>query len=344
MLGRNPGHVTTQGQIVADLFSAEGYHVTSVSSKLNRAGRMSEIVATLIRGFKLYDAVVLETFSGLSFVMADVVSLMCKLLNLPLVMFLHGGNLPAFSRKHPRWVRSVLNRANKLIAPSEFIAAKFRDLGYDVAVIPNVIEIDDYPFHEREIVRPRLIWMRSFHEVYNPQMAVRVLAGLRKIMPDATLTMAGADKGLLAETEALAAELGSSSSTRFVGFLDHAGKIDEFSKADIYINTNHIDNMPVSVLEARALGLPVVATDVGGLSYLVTHGEDGLLVPDDNCEAMIAAVRELVENPGLAHRLSLRGREVVKASDWANVRAKWEAMFSELFAERREPAVAKEHL
>jgi glycosyltransferase involved in cell wall biosynthesis len=196
-----------------------------------------------------------------------------------------------------------------------------------------VIEIDDYPFHEREIVRPSLIWMRSFHEVYNPEMAIRVLAGLKKIWPDASLTMAGADKGLRTDTEKLAIDLGLSSSIRFVGFLDHHGKLEEFSKADIYINTNRIDNMPVSVLEARALGLPVVATEVGGLAYLITHGEDGLLVPDNDCEAMITAVKELVENPKLAHRLSLRGREAVDASDWPQVRAKWEAMLSDVLSD-----------
>src|SRR5688500_2380788 len=220
MLGRNPGHVTTQGQIVADLFSGDGFHVTSVSSKLNRIVRIIDIIATLVRGVKSYDVVVLETFSGLSFVMADVVSLVCKLLDLPLVMFLHGGNLPAFMRKHPRWVGRVLRRADRLASPSEFMAASFRDHGYEVAVVQNVVEIGGYPFRERKEVRPHLVWMRSFHEIYIPEMAVHVLSGLRRIWHDATLTMAGADKGLRPRVEKLAADLGLSDSIRFVGFLD----------------------------------------------------------------------------------------------------------------------------
>ena len=334
MLGRNPGHVTTQGQIVADMFSADGYQVTSVSSQLNRILRLLEIVVTLVRGFRRYDVVVLETFSGLSFVMADVVSLLCKLLKLPLVMFLHGGNLPTFARQHPRRVRRALRRADSLVAPSEFIAASFRELGYDVVVIPNAIEIDNYPFRERRSVRPKLVWMRSFHDIYNPFLAVRVLAGLRQIWPDATLTMAGSDKGLRPAVEKLVGELELSDSVRFVGFLDHEGKLDELARADIYINTNRIDNMPVSVIEARALGLPVVATEVGGLPYLIRNGENGMLVPDDDCQSMIAAVKELVENPKLANRLSRLGRAAAETSDWSQLRLKWEALLSGVLSAR----------
>jgi glycosyltransferase involved in cell wall biosynthesis len=266
--------------------------------------------------------------------MADVVSLLCRFLNLPLIMFLHGGNLPAFTREHSRWVRTVLKRADRLVAPSEFMAAGFRELGYEVVVIPNAIEISSYPFQERRSVRPNIAWMRSFHDVYNPEMAVRVLEGVRQIWPDATLMMAGGDKGLRTSVEKLAQELGVSSSVRFVGFLDHYGKVDELSRADIYLNTNRIDNMPVSVIEARALGLPVVATDVGGLPYLIRHGENGMLGPDDDCESMVEAVKELVENPKLANRLSRLGREAAETSDWSQVRSKWEALLSDVLSGR----------
>lgn len=330
MLGRNPGRVTTQGQIIADMFSTEGFEVTSVSSRLNRVLRLSEVVFTLIRGSSRYDVVVLETFSGLSFVMADVASRLCDLKNLPLVMFLHGGNLPAFAGNWPAWVSRVFKRADKLAAPSEFIAAKFRDRGFDVTVIPNTIEIHSYPFQERKAIRPNLIWMRSFHDLYNPEMAVRVLAGLKRSHPEATLTMAGADKGVRPAVEELAAEIGLSDSIRFVGFLDQKGKIEEFAKADIYLNTNRVDNMPVSVIEARALGLPVVATEVGGLPYIIRNRENGLLVPDNDVEAMVSAIEELVADPDLSNRISLRGREIAEASDWNKVRVKWEDLLSEV--------------
>ena len=83
--------------------------------------------------------------------------------------------------------------------------------------------------------------------------------------------MAGKDKGLEENLRKMAEEMNLSDKIRFVGFLDSEEKLKEFADADIYINTNRIDNMPVSVLEARAFGLPVVSTDVGGLPHLIEH-------------------------------------------------------------------------
>ncbi|MEP7037850.1 MAG: hypothetical protein ABI891_05865 [Acidobacteriota bacterium] len=72
MLGRNVGHITTQGQIIADLFAAEGYKVICVSSKINRVARLAEIIRTLINGFRSFDIVLLDTYSGMSFITADI--------------------------------------------------------------------------------------------------------------------------------------------------------------------------------------------------------------------------------------------------------------------------------
>ena len=330
MLGRNAGYITTQGEIVADLFAAEGHEITCVSSRINRATRLAEIVKTLIIGFRAFDIVVLDTYSGLSFVIADLTSFLCKCLNLPLIMVLHGGNLPEFVQRHPRWTRRVLNRAAIMVAPSEFLAKRFGVLGYRIPIIPNIIDLDSYPYRERSKISPNLIWMRSFHEIYNPEMAVKVLAKLRGTHPDATLTMAGTDKGLEESTRKLVEELKLDGAVQFAGFLDLDKKLKEFSGADIYINTNRIDNMPVSVVEARALGLPVVATNVGGLPYVIEHGKNGFLVPSDDVDAMAAYIRMLLDSRELTRKISRKGRALAERSAWTSVRPKWEKLIGEL--------------
>lgn len=327
MLGRNANYITTQGLILADLFSADGYKITCVSSKINRAARLGEIVQTIIRGRENFDIVILDTYSGLSFVIADVVGSLCRLFGLPLVMVLRGGNLPVFVEKHPRWSRRVLKRADVLVAPSQFLADEIKDTDTEISVITNVIDLTNYPYRGRSKISPNLIWMRSFHPIYNPEMAVAVLAELRQSEPGATLTMAGADKGLEEKVKKMVGELGLSEAVRFAGFLDLGKKIEEFSKADIYLNTNRVDNMPVSVVEARALGLPVVATDVGGLSYLINHGEDGLLVPSEDVGAMVENIKLLLADPELARKISQKGRRLAEQSAWTSVRAEWEKLF-----------------
>jgi glycosyltransferase involved in cell wall biosynthesis len=148
--------------------------------------------------------------------------------------------------------------------------------------------------------------------------------------------MAGQDKGFEGEVRRLAGELGVAPAVRFAGFLDRDAKAREGDAADIYINTNRIDNMPVAVVEACAMGLPVVATAVGGVPDLLTDGETGLLVPDDDAAAMTAAILRLLEDPALAERLSRNGRRLAERSSWPEVRRQWETLFARV-TERRAP-------
>lgn len=336
MLGRNAGYITTQGQITADLFAAEGYEVVCVSSKINRFARLAEIASVLIKNRGRFDLVLLEVYSGLSMIIADLASLLCKVFKLPLIMVLHGGNLPEFIEKHPRRTKRVLRRADRLVAPSPFLAKKFGAHGFEIQIVPNVVELESYPMRERKKLQPNLLWMRSFHPIYNPQMAVEVFAELRKSHPNATLTMAGVDKGLEPEIKKMVSELNLSEAVNFPGFLNTEQKARRFSEADIFLNTNRADNMPVSVIEAVACGLPVVATNVGGLPFLITHGENGLLVENENTSDMVEAVKLLLEDAQLAQRISRGGRALAEKSGWQSVRAEWEKIFSEVLDRKAE--------
>ena len=148
----------------------------------------------------------------------------------------------------------------------------------------------------------------------------------------AALTQLVKDKGMQAEARSLAARLGLSDRVRFPGFLDMEAKVREGEAADIFINTSHVDNMPVAVIEAGALGLPVVSTMVGGIADLLTDGGTALLTPDDDVEAMAGAVRRLLGDPDLSARLSANGRQLAERSDWERVRPRWEELFAELLS------------
>jgi glycosyltransferase involved in cell wall biosynthesis len=180
------------------------------------------------------------------------------------------------------------------------------------------------------MVNPQLLWMRAFYSYYNPLMAVRVLAKIRLKMRGATLVMAGQDDGLEASVRQLAKKLGVDESIRFPGFLDQQGKLREGDTADIFLNTNSVDNMPVSILEACAMGLPVVSTNVGGIPDLLTHGETGLLVPDNDSEAMTEAVCRLIQEPELSGRLSANGRRLAERCSWHQVYPAWNRLFHEI--------------
>jgi len=330
MIGRNPGWVTTQGERLGDLLEQEGYPVISVSSSTNRYIRLADIIYTLIRRRKEFDILLLQVFGGPSFVVEDIASCLSQVFGHRIVMVLRGGAMPDFIARYPSWNTRVLRRADLLIVPSIYLKRAIAPYGFQARVIPNVIDLSAYEYRHRVALSPRLFWMRSFHPIYNPLMAVRVLVQLRAQAPDATLVMAGQDKGQEAEVRALARKLGLNGAVRFSGFLDMAGKMREAGAADIFINTNSIDNMPVAVVEACAMGLPVVSTDVGGLPDLLTEGETGLLVPDNDDRAMADGICRLLHEPALAARLSEQGRELAARSSWELVRPQWESVISDV--------------
>lgn len=332
LLGGNPGYIRTIGDRWVQLFRSAGYDVVAASHSTNRYVRLVDIVSTVRRVRREADLLWVIVYGGRSFVVEDLASQVGQAAGLPILMSLHGGAMPQFMDRFPRWTRRVLRRARRLVAPSHYLSRAIEAHGFRAEVIPNIIDLEAYPFRRRMAMRPRLLWMRAFHPIYYPEMAVQVLARVRERQPEATLVMAGQDLGLQSAVERLAARLGLSGAVRFAGFLDSDGKSREFDAADVFINTNRIDNQPVSVIEACAAGLPVVATAVGGVPDLLTQGETGLLVPYGDVEAMAEAVVRLVEDESLASRLSASGRALAARSDAGAVLARWEALFASLLS------------
>jgi glycosyltransferase involved in cell wall biosynthesis len=330
MVGRHAGYVPTQGLILADRFAEFHASVISTSPVTNRYLRLADMVRTLVRRRRDVDVQCLEVYSGKSFVVEDIASRLAQRFGHRIVMWLHGGGMPEFMARFPDWMRRVLSRADVLVTPSRYLARSVQALGFEARVIPNALDVSEYPYRHRHRLRPRLFWMRTFHPVWNPSMAIRVLARLRRTVPDATLVMAGQDLGSLDETRGLARSLGVAEAVRFPGFLDLGGKVKEGDWADLFINTNHVDNTPVAVAEACALGLPVVTTNIGGIPDLLRHGENGLLVADDDDDAMAAAVRRLLEDSRLAARISANNRALAESFSWDRVRPEWERLFREV--------------
>jgi glycosyltransferase involved in cell wall biosynthesis len=320
--GGRPDQAVSQNETLAALFTELGYTVRQASAVRRPLLRtLHQIVALL--SWRDVDVLVVAVFSGRSFLIADFAGLLGRLTGKRIVFFLHGGNLPVFGREHRRWMERVLDRADLILAPSESLSEVFEAWGYDVRVVPNVLAIERYDYRPRTVPRARLLWMRTFHEHYNPVMAVRVLARVAAQAPDAAMTMAGADHGELAATRAEARRLGIEDRVTFPGYLDASGKREAFDRHDIYLNTNIVDNMPVSLLEAAASGLVPVATAVGGIPYLISDDEDGVLVPSCDDEEMARSVLELLGDAGRFAKLSAGARRLAERSSWAEVQKLW---------------------
>lgn len=322
-LGRHEGWVTTQGEVLAGLLAERGHSALVSSTHIHPMARAGAHARDLLRWRGAVDLAVVSVFSGRAFTLSSESILLARSLRIPVVAWLHGGGLPTFATEHPRWVRRTLRAADAVVAPSPFLARWAAHLGVPARVIPNVLDLDAYRFRERDPVQARLLWMRTFLDAYDPSTAVRTLAELRARGIDATLTMAGQDKGLLQPTRDLVHRLELDDHVRFPGFVPGPDKADLFDRHDIFLNTNLVDNAPVTVLEAAASGLVVVSSDAGGVPDLLSDGVSARLVPAGSVEATADAVCDLLTDPGAARAMCTAARSVAARSDWPPVRDAW---------------------
>jgi len=103
-----------------------------------------------------------------------------------------------------------------------------------------------------------------------------------------------------------------------------------YDEAHIFLNGSNIDNLPGSILDSFASGLPVVTTCAGGIPYIVTHEKTGLLVPRNDAEAMAASALRLLESQEFASRIAHNAHEACAAYTWPAVREKWLKVYERL--------------
>ena len=146
--------------------------------------------------------------------------------------------------------------------------------------------------------------------------------------------MIGPDRGdgSLQEMKQTAKELGVANRILLPGRISKSEVTEWMSGADIFLNTTHVDNTPISVLEAMACGVCVVSTNVGGIPYLLDHEHDALLVPSDDPVAMATAIRRLLCEPRLSERLSRNARQKVKQFDWSVIFPQWEELLASIIS------------
>ena len=225
--------------------------------------------------------------------------------------------------RNPRLCRMIFNNAYLNVSPSKYLKNAFEGYGYNnVTYVPNTIILKNYEFIERDFKSINLLWVRSFSEIYNPKLAIKVFKKLKENNINSTLCMVGPDSdGSLIKVKKFAKKLNIK--VNFTGKLSKKEWIDLSKDYNIFLNTTNFDNTPVSVIEAMALGLPVISTNVGGMPYLITDKVDGLLVRKNDIDAMVNAIVHIFENKDFAAVLTKNARIKVEQFDWQVVKHLW---------------------
>jgi len=305
-----------------------GYSVTTASDKKNKILRLLDMWGQIFKHRQQIDFLLIDTYSTANFWFAYTSAKLAKKLSIPYICILHGGNLPERLKKSPGISVQLFQNAHINIAPSPYLQTVFRQHGFqNVKYIPNSIDITDYKLKKREHIQPKLLWVRSFSEIYNPKLAVFIFEEVKKIYPDSELCMVGPEvNGNLEECKKLADK--KNLTIKFTGRLEKEKWLKLSENYDIFINTTNFDNTPFSVIEAMALGLPVISTNAGGLPYLIEHNKDGVLVEKDKVNPFVHEIKKMIENPQKTKQIAENARAKVEMFDWEVVKTKWNSILN----------------
>jgi glycosyltransferase involved in cell wall biosynthesis len=240
----------------------------------------------------------------------------------PVIVNYRGGDAERFFAGSFRWIRPTLERADAVVVPSGFLEALFRRFGIVARVVPNVVDLARFNPPLSAVSRPHIIVTRNLEPIYDIGTAIRAFRMIRERLPDAQMTIAGTGEELTT-LRALAGELGATDALTFAGRIDNRDIPALYQSAALLLNPSTVDNMPISILEAWASGVPVVSTNVGGIPFLVDDGRNALLVEPRNPERLAEAALRVLTSPAVASSLAASGRLAVERFSWCKVRQEW---------------------
>ncbi|MEL7625983.1 MAG: glycosyltransferase family 4 protein [Anaerolineaceae bacterium] len=330
-----PRHNKNVWHFLAEKLAETGWSVITTSNEEHQLLRLVDMLLTIWRERRSYQVAHIDVFSGKAFIFAQLSTILLKWLKKPIILTLHGGGLPEFADKHHDSVNKVLMCADAVVTPSAYLQADFIQIRPDIILIPNPINTAEAIYRERKEAAPRLIWVRAFHQIYNPSMAVRVLYELQNEFPQIHLYMLGPDKGdgSLEEVLMLSDELGVRSKLQVLGHVPHDKVSHWLNMADIFINTSNYDNAPSSLLEAMANGLCVVTTNVGGIPSMASDGVEAMLVEPKDFQAMASAITKILRDPSFANHLSANARRKAEQYNWTVILPQWERLLSSVISQ-----------
>lgn len=240
------------------------------------------------------------------------VARLARLLGVPYILHLHGGDYPNFwaddGGHRSRSIRAMFAGAARIIVLGrvwrEFVAGRAPESASRIVVIPNAAPRPDRP-RRGGGATTNILFLGRIHDLKGVPELGEALHNLRD-RPDWHATIAG--DGFVDEARAKAVDYGLGERVDIPGWVDGERVAELLAEADILVLPSHTENLPLSIIEAMAAGVAVVATPVGAVPDVVRDEETGLLVPVGDPVALTAALRRLLDDKALRQRLAAAGQ------------------------------------
>jgi glycosyltransferase involved in cell wall biosynthesis len=236
------------------------------------------------------------------------------LLRIPVILHLHGGEFHIFYGKESgaiaKWcIRTVFKLSSAVVVLSDSWARWVRVTlaGANAVVIYNPVTVPPESAMAREpgtvLFLGRLIKGKGTFVLLD--------ATARLVASGVTVKLLLGGDGDIDTFRKYASDLGIADRVEFLGWVNGERKSQLLCTAGIYCLPSFNEGLPISLLEAMAIGMPVVTTPVGGIPEVVSDGIEGYLVPPGDADALAARLRELLGNRVLAERMGDMGRKKV---------------------------------
>jgi colanic acid/amylovoran biosynthesis glycosyltransferase len=243
----------------------------------------------------------------------------------PSVVSFHGADVLVDMNKaeYRKATLQMLDAVTLVLVRSESLRRALVDLGCDPKKIElhrTGIPLEEFPFRERAAAKNgewRLVQAGRLIEKKGLPVTLRAFSQFLKRYPCSTLTIAG-EGPLLPELQNVARKLKIADRVSFTGFLLQDQLRDVYYRSHIFLHPSQIgrdgnqEGIPNAMLEAMATGLPVFATEHGGIPEAVENGVSGILLPERDCDALSRALLDAAKDPGLLRRIGGAGASAVR--------------------------------
>lgn len=281
---------------------------------------------SVVLAVRRYDVIHIFSASYLSFVLAPTPALLAAWLwRKRSILNYRSGEADDHFRRWRRTALPTVRLADAVVVPSGYLVDVFGTLGVRAQAIPNVVDLDVFLPRERGELAPAFLSNRNLEPLYNVACTIDAFALIQAARPDARLVIAG-DGSQRAALEERRRALGLRN-VSFVGQIRSQDMAGLYREADIYLNSPMIDNMPTSIIEAFACGLPVVTSDAGGIPYMVEHERTALMFSKGDAAAMAHEALRLLDGSGLARTLITNARHECERYRWSSVRQQWLSVY-----------------
>jgi glycosyltransferase involved in cell wall biosynthesis len=337
---KNVGGQSIQAKRLLDAFSSdETIELIFVPNNPDSAFQTVKFLRTIFASIKFWfslfskipktDIVHIFSSGTTSYVISTVPPLIVsKLFGKKTILHYHTGEAETHLKNWKLTAKPTMRMFDRIIVPSQFLVDVFARFDLQATAIFNFVDSEKFRFRPRNPLKPVFLSNRNFEIHYQVSDVLRAFHLIQKRFPEAKLIVAGFGSEE-AKLKKLAGEL-NIEHIEFPGRVEQSEMPKIYDRADVYLNSSIVDNMPLSIIEAFACGLPVVSTDAGGISYIVTDGETGLLVKTNDYKALAEQAIRLLEDKDLAEKIIRKASTESSKYTWQNIHVEWLKLYESL--------------